>query len=200
MAQELAGGSMEDAGTLATERDGPTSHRDEELAVAARTDPEAFGLLYERHRLSVFRYLRTRTRTEDDAGELTAVVFERALMAIPRYRPTGGGIAAWLVRIARNVAVDAGRRATAVPLAEDIPDGRRSNAPEERVLADEAASSLVALVNSLPEIQREAIALRYAAGLTAREIGNVLGKSDQATQKLLSRALATIRENHRDDI
>jgi RNA polymerase sigma-70 factor, ECF subfamily len=190
---------MEDAGTLATERDGPTSQRDDELARAARTDPEAFGLLYERHRLAVYRYLRTRTRSEDDAGELTAVVFERALIAIPRYRPTGGGISAWLIRIARNAAVDAGRRVIAVPLAEDVPDGRGSNGPEEHVLAGEANSSLVAAVNNLPPVQREAIALRYAAGLTARQIGGVLGKSDQATQKLLSRALATIRETHRVD-
>ena len=190
---------MEDAGTLATDLGDAKAERDDELALAARTDPEAFGVLYERHRLAVYRYLRTRTPSEDDAGELTAVVFERALKAIPSYRQTGGGIAAWLIRIARNAAVDAGRRATAVPLVEDIPDGHRSNAPEERVLAHEAASSLVAAVNSLPEIQREAIALRYAGGLTAREIGEVLGKSDQATQKLLSRALATIRETHRVD-
>jgi RNA polymerase sigma-70 factor, ECF subfamily len=190
---------MDDAGTLATEREGPTSERDEELALAARSDPEAFGLLYQRHRLAVFRYLRTRTRTEDDAGELTAVVFERALRAIPRYRPTGGGIAAWLIRIARNAALDAGRRASAIPLVDDLPDGRGSSAPEERVLAEEATASLHAAVNSLPPIQREAIALRYAAGLTARQIGDVLGKSDQATQKLLSRALATIRETHRVD-
>ena len=191
---------MENAGTLATDMEAPRGERDEELALAARTDSEAFGVLYERHRLAVFRYLRTRTPSEDDAGELTAVVFERALSAIPRYRSTGSGIVAWLIRIARNAAVDAGRRASAVPLVEDLPDGRRANAPEERVLADEAATSLIATINGLPDIQREAIALRYAAGLTAREIGNVLGKSDQATQKLLSRALATIRENHRDDI
>ena len=54
-------------------------------------------------------------------------------------------------------------------------------------------------VNRLPDVQREALALRYAAGLTAREIGAVIGKSEQATQKLLSRALATLREEHRHD-
>ena len=57
----------------------------------------------------------------------------------------------------------------------------------------------MAAINRLPQIQREAIVLRYAARLTAREIGDVLGKSDQATQKLLSRALATIRESYRVD-
>jgi RNA polymerase sigma-70 factor (ECF subfamily) len=190
---------MEEAGALATERNRPRGERDEELAAAARTDPTAFGLLYERHRLAVFRYLRSRTLAEDDAGELTAVVFERALAAIPRYRPTGGGIVAWLLRIARNAAIDAGRVAPSVPLVDDVPDERQSATPEDRVLAEEARSSLIAAVNGLPPIQREAIALRYAAGLTAQEIGEVLGKSDQAAQKLLSRALATIRETHRVD-
>lgn len=86
--------AVEDAGMLSTEPYVRSSERDEELALAARTDPAAFGVLYERHRLAVFRYLRTRTPTEDDAAELTAVTFERALEAIHRYRPTGGGVVA----------------------------------------------------------------------------------------------------------
>jgi RNA polymerase sigma-70 factor (ECF subfamily) len=153
---------MEDAGVLATDRDIPRGERDEELAVAARSDPAAFGLLYDRHRLAVFRYLRTRTITEDDAAELTAVAFERALTAMPRYRPTGGGFLAWLLRIARNAAIDAGRRASAVPLVVDVPDERRVIAPEASALESEARSTLVAAVNRLPEVQREAIVLRYA--------------------------------------
>lgn len=191
---------MEDAEALATDRGAPAGERDEELALASRSDPVAFGVLYEHHRLAVFRYLRTRTTSEDDAAELTAVAFERALRAIPRYRPTGGGILAWLLRIARNAAIDAGRRVSAVPLVADVPDERRATAPEETVLANETRTTLVAAVNRLPEIQREAIVLRYAARLTAREIDDILGKSEQATQKLLSRALATIRESYRVDI
>ena len=190
---------MEDAARLATERDAPAGERDEELALAARTDPAAFGLLYARHRLAVFRYLRSRTSSEDHAAELTAVTFERALKAMPRYRPSGGGFLAWLLRIARNAAIDAGRRASAVPLETDLADERPSNAPEEAILARETRATLTAALNRLPEVQREAIVLRYAARLTAGEIGEVLGKTDQATQKLISRALETIRESYRVD-
>jgi RNA polymerase sigma-70 factor, ECF subfamily len=190
---------MANVGALANELDRRRVDRDDDLALAARSDPDAFGLLYERHRLAVYRYLRTRTRSDDDAGELTAIVFERALKAIPRYRPSGGGFAAWLIRIARNASVDAHRRAATAPLDIDLGDIRTAAGPEERVLADEARSSLLAAVAGLPPIQREAIVLRYAAGLTAREIGDVIGRSDQATQKLLSRALATIRETYRVD-
>jgi RNA polymerase sigma-70 factor, ECF subfamily len=190
---------MDEVRTLAAGRERPRTERDDDLAVAARSDAEAFGLLYERHRLAVFRYLRTRTRSDDDAGELTAIVFERAFLAIPRYRPAGGGFVAWLIRIARNAAIDTHRRATAVPFVADPADSGATG-PEDGLLADEARTSLLRAVRDLPPIQREAIVLRYAAGLTAREIGDVLGKTDQATQKLLSRALASLRETYRVDI
>jgi RNA polymerase sigma-70 factor, ECF subfamily len=194
------GETVEDAALLLPDRDARAGERDEELALAARSDVAAFGILYARHRLSVFRYLRARTPTDDDAAELTAVAFERALAAISSYRPIGGGVLAWLLRIARNAAIDAGRRRSVAPLAFDIPDDRRAVRPEEIVLASEARTTLIAAFSALPEIQRDAIVLRYAARLTAREIGDVLGKSEAASQKLLSRALARIRESYRVDV
>jgi RNA polymerase sigma-70 factor (ECF subfamily) len=54
-------------------------------------------------------------------------------------------------------------------------------------------------VSKLPDAQREAIVLRYAGGLTTREIGATLGKSEAATQKMLSRALKALRETYRED-
>ena len=190
---------MEEARGLAAETERRTGERDEELALAARSDPAAFGVLYERHRLAVFRYVRTRTSDDEAAADLTALVFERALAAMPRYRPAGGGILAWLLRIARNAAIDASRRGAAVPFAIDLADTRSSASPEESVLANESRRALLTAVGRLPAIQRDAVVLRYAARLTAREIGEVLGKSEQAAQKLLSRALASIRETYRAD-
>lgn len=191
---------MDDVGSrpMELDRERPAGARDEELALAARSDPVAFGILYERHRLSVFRYLRTRTANEDDAADLTAMAFEKALTAMPRYRPAGGGFLAWILRIARNAAIDSGRRATTVPLGDSIADASAS-APEAHLLAAERRAALAAAVSRLPEIQREAIALRYAARLTAKEIAAVIGKSESASQKLLTRAIETIRETYRDD-
>lgn len=197
-----SGESMDEAAALPGELVVPVEDADEQLAIAARSDPAAFGLLYRRHRLAVYRFLRARTPRPDEAEELTAVTFERALAAMPRYRSRGGGVLAWLLRIARNAAIDAGRRTSAVGLVADVSDladERPATAPELVALARENRSTLIAAVDGLPEIQREAIHLRYASRLTAHEIGAVLGKSDHATQKLLSRALATIRETYRVD-
>lgn len=190
---------MEEARGLAADAERRAGERDEELAFAARSDPLAFGVLYERHRLAVFRYLRTRTLDEDAAADLTALTFERALAAMPRYRPAGGGVLAWFLRIARNAAIDASRRRSAVPFASDLVDVAGAGSPEDDVVGRESRLALVASVSALPPLQREAIVLRYAAGLRAHEIGNVIGKSEDATQKLLSRALASIRETYRAD-
>jgi RNA polymerase sigma factor (sigma-70 family) len=70
---------------------------------------------------------------------------------------------------------------------------------EDGVLQRERMAELRDRVERLPSVQRDAITLRYAGGLTAREIAGTLGKSEAATQKLLSRALAALRESFRED-
>lgn len=168
----------------------------EELALRARTDAEAFGELYRRHRDAVFRYLRARCRDDELALELTAVTFEKALGSIGRYRTKGGGVLAWLLRIGRNAAADHERRQR--PL---VPQWRMNTdrpslepSPEEAVVRSDERRRLRLLVADLPELQRDALALRFGASLTAREIGMVIGKNEEATQKLISRAVARLKE------
>jgi RNA polymerase sigma-70 factor (ECF subfamily) len=181
---------VDDAPTLA--RSLPEVDADVDLADAraAADDPAAFEAIYRRHRLAVYRYARSRTASDDAALELTAVTFERALRSIDRFRPRGGGMAAWLLRIARNAAIDEGRRAARRPVVAVDP---------EAATASDDAADLRLLVAALPDRQREAIELRYAAGLTAREIGTVLSISEGAAQKHLERALQALREAYRDD-
>lgn len=71
--------------------------------------------------------------------------------------------------------------------------------PEAQSLAREASSELHSIIVTLPSDQQEALALRYGAGLTARDIGRVLGKREEAAQKLLWRALQIIRERYHHD-
>ena len=62
---------------------------DEALVEAARRDPEAFGVLYQRYLPQIYRYLRARTGNADDAADLAQQVFLKALAALPGYRPCG---------------------------------------------------------------------------------------------------------------
>ena len=171
---------------------------DEATALRARHDRAAFAELYVQHRERVFRYLRARCASDDDALELSAKTFERALQAIPRYVTRGGGVSAWLLRIARNAAVDHERRRRRLLFVSDPPDRPSLDAmPEEAAIGAEERRELRALIARLPPVQRDALALRFGAGMTAREIALVVGKSEEATQKLLARAIGRLREDFR---
>jgi RNA polymerase sigma-70 factor (ECF subfamily) len=163
----------------------PVEADDGDLARAAVEDREAFAVIYERYRVPVYRYLRSRTASDDDAEELTAVTFERALRAIHRFRPAGGGMAAWLLRISRNAHLDRVRSGARAAMTHIDPTP--STPADDDVV-------LRSLVDALPASQRDAIQLRFAAGLTAREIGQVLGTTEGAAQKQIERGLKSLKE------
>ncbi len=173
----------------------PTTDEDEALARAVDRDPDAFADIYERHGPAVYRYLRSRSRSDDEAADLAAVTFERALAGIDGYTSRRGSLGPWLIRIARNAHLDAARQRDRHPTVALVAE---RDAATTHTAGHEDAVILRSLVDALPATQREAIQLRYAAGLTAREIGEVLGLSEAAAQKQLERALAALKETFHD--
>ncbi len=175
--------------------------RDDDLVAAARRDLRAFGILYERHMPRVYDYLRARGATPEDAADLTAMTFERAMTHLDTYRTDRSGVLPWLLRIARNAWVDQHRRQRIrlLPIlaAQRMSDPRPG--PDDQLVTSEQNRWVRSLVASLPEPTRDAIALRYAAGLTSAEIAPIIGKSEDATRKLLGRAIQTIRGRLTDD-
>ena len=135
---------------------------------AVRLDASTFGLVYQAHRLSVYRYLRARTRTDAEALDLAADTFERAFTNLDRFRARDGGVRAWLLRIARNAAIDAHRRRR--PTVEMTEANVQSNriAVEADRMEGEHVEEPGILVDRLPRDQGDALLLRYASGLTAR--------------------------------
>lgn len=165
-------------------------------AGAART-VEAFEALYIAHHEAVFRYLRVISPDEDWALDLAATTFERAFIEMRAGREPGIG---WLLRTARNAAIDTHRRARTLALfrwrsAGPVP---LAPSPEEQSLDTERFVQVRAALALLPAPQRDAIALRYTSDLTVREIAQVVGKSASATQKLLDRGLVRLKESLHD--
>jgi RNA polymerase sigma-70 factor (ECF subfamily) len=192
----ILGGLMELIQRIAEPLDLADTPLDDRLAVEARSDAQAFAPLYERHLERVYRYLRARGASEDDAAELAALTFERALSHIAQYRPGGSGFGPWLLRIARNAFIDAVRRRHNRSLDSQEVAGLTApdQSPEEAAIAAEERRRILSLVARLPDVQRDALALRYAGGLSSREIAPLIGKSEAATKKLLTRSLAALKE------
>lgn len=190
---------MKNLWVLPDERCDDSTTDEATLIDAARRDPTTFGILYQRYLPRIYRYLRTRTTSEDDAADLTQQVFLKAFDALPSYRNQGVPFAAWLFRIARNVAIDHARRKR-ITLAWDLlPETLHpttNTTPESVVLREEASQRLRVLLSQMDTGKRELLALRFAAGLTSREISAVVGKSESAVKKQLTRILQTIKEQY----
>jgi RNA polymerase sigma-70 factor (ECF subfamily) len=140
----------------------------------------------------VYAYVAYRIGDGPDAEDVTSETFERALRYRSSYDATKGQPAAWLVGIARRCIEDA-RAPRPAPVPE-VPDRA---GPSE--LAEDAIRRLdlaVALAE-LGERDRELIALRYGADLTARQIAGLLDLQTNAVEVALHRALDRLRATMR---
>jgi RNA polymerase sigma-70 factor, ECF subfamily len=174
----------------------PADEEEARLVRAAQELPGAFEVLYERHVDRIYRYLELRVGTAD-AADLTQQVFLKAFASLHRYKGRGLPFAAWLFRIARNLATDHHRSSHRIP-DELLPAiiQIESSSPEESVLRTEMLGRLRSLLRELSVEKRELLAMRFGAGLTSREIGAVLGKSEAAVKKQLTRILQNIKEKY----
>ena len=166
----------------------------DELAMAATAgDIEAVGRLYDALVGPVYRYVAVRVRRREDAEDLTQLVFERIVTALPRYRHNGSPFKAWAFRIARNAVIDHQRRlrpTEPLGVVPDLPDGVGLEALS---LRSEEVRELRAAVERLTPDQREALILRYAGGLTADEAAQVMGRRAGTIRGLTFRAIEALR-------
>lgn len=172
---------------------------DNELATRARGgEPEAAAQLLARIRPGVLRYCwahlgslgRGDVSPDDVAQDVCLAVFE----ALPRYQDRGLPFTAFVYRIAANKVADA-HRAPALRSVETLPDRADERwDPEAQAVHADLSRRLLPLLNDLTDAQREIIVLRVAAGLSAEEVGMVIGKSPSAVRMAQSRALARLRE------
>jgi RNA polymerase sigma-70 factor, ECF subfamily len=165
-----------------------------DLVERAKQDPRAFGWLYERYRVRVYRFACARLRNSHDAEDLTAEVFMRAWRAIGRYQPTGAPFATWLYRIASNAMVDQQRKR--LGLVEDIDEHRdlaAAGSVEDLVVERDRLRRIGLAAQRLPLRQRTVLALRFGHDLTHNAIARRMGWSRGAVKILQYRAVAGVR-------
>ncbi|MDH5505899.1 MAG: sigma-70 family RNA polymerase sigma factor [Anaerolineae bacterium] len=175
------------------------SPEDDTLAQAAVDSPQAFGELYRRYAVGVYRYLYGRTGNQADAEDLTAQVFIEALESLPRYRPRGQ-FAAWLYTIVRRRAVDRLRRQRPQFSLEWL-DGHQTAAdtPLGQVIHREDLQRLADLCSQLDKKKQELVHLRFAAGLSYAQIAQINGKSEAAVGMALHRLMKWFQDHWEDE-
>lgn len=172
---------------------------DAHLVRTARRDPAAFGVLYRRHVTPIYRYLYSRVRNAADAQDLTAQVFLEALQGLDCYRERGS-FRAWLFTIAHHKAADHHRRQhLELPLDEARDTAAGGEGPLARLVHEEALQRLADVVEQLDDDKQEMLRLRFAGGLTYREVGRIVGRSGAAVKMAVHRLLRQLEAEWEQD-
>lgn len=179
-------------------RPGETASVDELAVAATEGDVEAVGRLYDALVEPIYRYVALRLRRREDAEDVTQIVFERLVAALPRYRHQGRPFTAWAFRIARNAVIDHLRRRRPTEPLGTIAEPTDGMMLEALSLRDEEVRELRAAIRCLTADQQEALALRYGAGLSADEAARVMGRQAGTVRGLTFRAIEALRRNLRD--
>jgi RNA polymerase sigma factor (sigma-70 family) len=158
------------------------------LSMPARPDAELppFEHVVERHGPALLRFCAAQVGAEraDDCCQETLLAALRAYGSVREPR----ALRAWLFSIAARKAVDLHRERARAP--QPTPDLEALGAAEEPERRDEA---LWSRVRALPAKQRQAVALRYLAGLSHKEIAAVMETSDAAARRNVFEGLARLR-------
>lgn len=167
------------------------------VARAIQRDAEAFSELYNLYFSRVYRYVRLRVGNQPDAEDLTSTVFLRAWNAIDHFAPKHeASFAGWLFKLAHSLVVDRYRRtrdttSLDAELSQDADDPRST--AEAELEWQLTITELHQALKALTDEQREVVVLRFVRGLSAREVGDIMGKHEGTVRGMQFRAIGALR-------
>ena len=150
--------------------------------------------LYEEYYDKIARYVYVHINSKEEAEDIAGEVFLKALQSLNSYRDQGIPMQGWLFRIAHNLTVDYLRKMDkrrTVPFDSVVLQGNDDPAgtAEETIEFERVSEAMKQLTTE----QREVINLRFFGGLTSKEAGGVLGKSDGAVREMQRAAIEKLR-------
>ena len=160
--------------------DSPEALRLTRLAVARAKegDEEAFRFLYLRFSHNIYGYVRSIVHDDHEAEDITQHVFAKLTTALSRYDDRGIPFFGWLMRLARNAAIDHLRTNRATPCDQVLDPDAESSTDIDRCLTVRAALA------TLPEDQRAVVFLRHVVGLSPLEIAGRMGRTEASIHGL----------------
>ena len=178
---------------------------DEDLLQAAREgDAESLEALITRYQPRVLRFGARMCGDSEDAQDVAQETLLTMARSVRDFRGESS-VSTWLYTIARSFCIKKRRRskfAPAHPISLDAPEGEHVQglpdpgpSPERAAYGHEIGAALDASIAALDPGQREVLLLRDVEGLSAAEVGTVLGLSVDAVKSRLHRARLAVRQH-----
>jgi RNA polymerase sigma-70 factor (ECF subfamily) len=164
-----------------------------QAVLAAKSgDMDSIRYLYLRYKDNVYGYVLSIVREPHEAEDATQQVFIKLISAIGKYEPRSVPFTAWILRVARNIAIDHLRQRRAVP-CEEVFEGHPADESSR-----EYRWGLEVALDTLPDDQRDVVMLRHLVGLTPGEIATRMGRTESSIHGLHHRGRQALRRELAD--
>jgi RNA polymerase sigma-70 factor (ECF subfamily) len=158
------------------------------VARAKEGDQDAIRFLYVSYSHNVYGYVRSIVRDDHEAEDVTQHVFAKLMTALAKYDDRGIPFSAWLLRLARNLAIDHIRANRLTPMETILDAGATSSGGDF-----DRAEAVRAALATLPHEQREVVILRHVLGFSPGEIAHRMGRSESSVHGLHHRGRRALR-------
>jgi len=158
------------------------------VTAAKAGDMDAVRFLYIRYKDNVYGYVLSIVREPHEAEDVTQQVFMKLMSSIQKYEPRAVPFTAWILRVARNVAIDQLRQRRSIACEEVFDPSAQSDDSGRDCRRD-----LESALQTLPEDQRDVVLLRHLVGLTPGEIASRLGRSESSIHGLHHRGRQALK-------
>jgi RNA polymerase sigma-70 factor (ECF subfamily) len=165
------------------------------LIEIAKKDPRQFAPLYKKYHEAIFRYVYKRVDDEEAAYDITSSVFVKALASLPKYEYRGVPFSSWLFRIAKSELYQSFRDKKAqrtvsldsVTIVQFIDELNEDFSEEQR-------TTLLNSLQLLKEHQLQLIEMRFFEKRSFKEIGEIVGLTENNAKVKTFRALVKLKE------
>lgn len=162
------------------------------MAKIQQGDSEAFGRVYDMFAQRIFRYVRLKISSREEAEDILQEVFVRAFGSIGTLDPKKMNFSAWLYRVASNTINDFYRKKYRTPEIVDIEAGMQiagNSSPERDTETRLSMETVNKAIKLLPVQYRQVLELRFAQEFSVAETAKILGKTGLAVRLIQHRAL-----------
>lgn len=163
---------------------------------------EAFNILLDRYKDKLYSYINYIVRNSDLADDILQETFVKAIITLQKGAYSSNGkFGAWLTRIAHNLMIDCFRQerndntVSADTEEYDVLNDMdlSENTVEDHMINSQTLRDVRALINNLPDNQREVVFMRYYQDLSFKEIADITGVSINTALGRMRYALLNIR-------
>jgi RNA polymerase sigma-70 factor, ECF subfamily len=148
------------------------------VARAKEGDQDALRFLYISYSHNIYGYVRSIVHDDHEAEDVTQHVFAKLMTTLVKYDDRGVPFFAWLLRMARNVAIDHMRANRLTPTETVFDPALSCGADLDR------SHTVMAALDTLPDEQREVVILRHVVGLSPGEIADRMGRTEGSVHGL----------------